>query len=372
MESYLILAADFLLGLGLGVVLIRLLLYVSYRNRIFDLPDGRKVHTIPVPRLGGMAFMPTLLIVIAFTVGVLYRVGLMYKPLQDNVLLIRVAFMLGSGLLLYVLGVVDDLTDLNYKVKFTGQIAAAGILVSSGLWLNNLYGFLGVWELPFYVGMPLTAFLMVLIANAINMIDGIDGLASGISIISLGVLAVIYTYERRFIYSMTALTMLGAVLAFWLFNLFGKPEKQTKLYMGDTGSLTLGLVLCFLVVSLCSFRGHNGITRNCKYFIIAFASLMIPMLEVARLLFTRLIHHKNPFLADMNHIHHRLMRCGLSPRQTLWILLGADVVMILLSAGMSIIFNVNVVLVIDVAIYTLAQLLIRRKMAPEEVLAPET
>ena len=114
------------------------------------------------------------------------------------------------------------------------QVAASALLVSGGLWLNNLYGLFGIWRIPFYIGMPLTLFLMVLITNAINMIDGIDGLASGLSIISLGCLSIMFLYEGRFVFAMTALTMLGAVSAFWLFNVFGSPERRTKLYMGDT------------------------------------------------------------------------------------------------------------------------------------------
>ena len=369
-QTYLILFSDLILGSLIGAGLIRMLLFIAYKNRIFDQPDAtRRVHTIPVPRLGGMSFMPTLIIVITFTVGFLYRFGLMTKPLQDNVLLIRVAYMLGSGFLLYVLGVVDDLTDLNYRVKFLIQIAASALLVSSGLWINNLYGLFGVWRIPFYIGMPLTLFVMVVLTNAINLIDGIDGLASGLSLITLGVLSVIFIYERKFVYSMVSVTMLGAVASFWLFNVFGTAERKTKLYMGDTGSLTLGLVLCFLLVSICSFLGHNGITRNCKYFIIVFSSLMIPLLEVARLFFTRIIHHKSPFKADLNHIHHRLMRCGLSVRQTRWAILGADVLLILVNAGLSIVLNVNILLAVDILIYTLAMILIGRKMKSEEALA---
>ena len=360
--SYLILASDLIMSALIGSGIILLLLQITYKNRIFDQPDAtRRVHSIPVPRLGGMSFLPTLLIIIAFTIGFLYRFGMMTKPIQDNVLLIRVAYMLGSALVLYLLGLVDDLTDLNYKVKFIVQFFASAILVSSGLWLNNLYGLFGIGRIPFYIGMPLTLFLVILITNAINMIDGIDGLASGLCIIAMGALTVIYVYEKRFIYSMVSVSMIGALAAFWCFNVFGKSEKRTKLYMGDTGSLTLGLVLSFLIISLCSFPGHHGWTRNCKYFIIAFSSLMIPMLEVARLFFTRIKNHKSPFKADLNHIHHQLMRCGLSVRQTRWAILGADVLLILLNAGMSIILNVNVILVIDVAIYAVAMYFIGRR-----------
>ncbi|MBR6002863.1 MAG: undecaprenyl/decaprenyl-phosphate alpha-N-acetylglucosaminyl 1-phosphate transferase [Bacteroidales bacterium] len=368
-RNYIILAADFITAMMLGAVLIKMLLHVSYKNRIFDEPDAtRRVHTIPVPRLGGVSFLPTLLTVLTFTVGFLYRFGVLTSPVQDNVLLIRVAYMLGSGLILYVLGIVDDLTDLDYKIKFVVQIAASALLVSGGLWLNNMYGVLGVWRIPFYIGMPLTLVIMVFITNAINMIDGIDGLASGLSIVTLGVLSVIYIFERRFVFAMTSVTMLGAVFSFWLFNVFGTAEKKTKLYMGDTGSMTLGLVLCFLIVSLCSFTSYYSITRNCKYYILVFSSLLIPMLDVIRLFFTRLIKHKSPFKADLNHIHHRLMRCGLSVKQTRWAIIGADIVLVLLNAVLCRLIDVNILLVLDVLIYTAAQIIIGRKMKPEDCL----
>lgn len=359
---YIILAVDFLLAVLVGGAIIKMLLKVAYRIKLFDIPDERKVHTVPVPRLGGMSFMPTLMIVIAFSVGVIYRLGVMKNPAMDDILLIRVAYMLGSAMLLYVFGIMDDLTDLSYRVKFIVQFAASALLVSSGLWLNSLYGMFGVGQIPFYIGMPLTVLLLVLITNAINMIDGIDGLASGISIISLGTLACIFIRERRFIYSTVSVTLLGAVLAFWLFNMLGSAEKRSKLYMGDTGSLTIGLILCFLLVSLCSFCGKNGGITNGKYLAIAFSSLLIPLLEVPRLLFTRLLKHNNPFKADTNHIHHRLMRCGLTARQTLWIILSMDVAIVLLTAAMTRVLSLTWIFIVDVAIYVLIQLAIARKV----------
>lgn len=340
----------------------RMLLYVAYRNRLFDLPDARKVHTVPVPRLGGMSFMPTLMMVVAFGFGFVYRLGVMPAPAMDPILLIRVSYMLGSAMLLYVLGILDDLTELNYKVKFIVQFLASALLVSSGLWLNCLYNLFGVWLIPFYVGMPLTVLLLMFITNAINMIDGIDGLASGISLITLGILAFIFIRERRLVYSTVAVTMLGAVLAFWLFNMFGKPEKKTKLYMGDTGSLTLGLVICFLIVSLCSFCGKNGGITNGKYLTIVMSSLLIPLLDVVRLFFTRIHKHKSPFEPDANHIHHRIMRCGLSDRQALWVILGADAAIVALTAAMTRFLNINAIFFIDIALYVVMQLIIARKV----------
>ena len=116
--------------------------------------------------------------------------------------------------------------------------------------------------------------------------------------------------------------------------------------MGDTGSLTLGLILCFLILNLGTFEGHNGLTRNCKYFIIALSSLMIPLLDVVRLIIFRLKHHRNPFQADMNHVHHKLIQLGASPHQALMILLSAAVILILANAYLSMYVNVNILVVV--------------------------
>ena len=361
--SYLLIGLDFVAAFLVGTGLIRILLYIAYHRGLFDMPDERKVHTQPVPRLGGMSFLPTIIIVISLTIGVLYRFELVTMPFGDNVLFIRVLYMIGGAFILYLLGVADDLAGVGFKAKLVMQFIASAVMVSSGLWLNKLYGILGIWRIPFYIGMPLTLFVLMWMINALNMIDGIDGLSSGLASISLLVLTVIFVYELKFVYAMTALATLGAVLAFMRFNLFGSAAKKTKLYMGDTGSLTLGLILCFLIITLCSFVGHNGLTRNCKYFVLAFSSLLIPMLDVLRLVIVRLRRHMSPFLPDMNHIHHKLMRCGYSDRQTLVIILGLDILFILLNAGLCIVLNVNVLIVLDVVLYFALHYLINRKIA---------
>ena len=359
---YMVIAIDFAVAFLVGASIIRMLLYVSYKNQLFDMPGDRKVHTHPIPRLGGMSFMPTLMLVVAISMGILYRANLMPAPDPNNIVLVRLSFMLGSAMLLYVVGILDDMTDLNFKIKLAVQFIAASLMASSGLWLNNFYGLFGIYSVPFYIGMPFTVLLMVLITNAINMIDGIDGLASSIAIITLGLLTFIYLRERRFIFSTVSATMLGTLLAFWLYNMFGSQEKHTKLYMGDTGALTLGLILCFLIVSLCHFTGRNGLLTNGKYFAILFSSLSIPILEVPRLFVTRIIKGKSPFEADANHIHHRLMRCGLSSRQALWIILAMDVAIVALTAAMTRVLSITAIFLIDTAIYVIIQLAIARKV----------
>jgi UDP-N-acetylmuramyl pentapeptide phosphotransferase/UDP-N-acetylglucosamine-1-phosphate transferase len=361
-SAYIYIIVDFLSSFVLGVAIIRLLLRIAYHNRLFDMPGQRKVHSIPVPRLGGMAFLPTLFVVFTFTIASLYRLEMVHTSFVDNILFVRTTYMLGSAMILYIIGVADDLSDITYKTKFIFQFLAAVVMVFSGLWIKNLYGLFGVHAIPDHVGIPLTVLLLMFVMNALNFIDGIDGLAAGITLVSLACFTAIYVFERRFVYAMVSVVTAGVVFAFWLFNVFGKPEKETKLYMGDTGSLTLGLILSFLLLNLGTFIGHNGPTRNCKYFVIAFSSLMIPLLDVLRLVVYRIRHHRSPFLPDMNHIHHKLMQLGLSARQTLWTILGADVILILLNAFFSRYVNVNILLVADILLYCVTVGLLTRKI----------
>ena len=366
MNIYLILLACFLLSVLVGEGTIKLVLYIAYRNKVFDLPNERKVHTIPVPRLGGLAFLPTLMVVITFTLSFMYRFNIITTPFLDSFFVMRLAFLLGSALILYVVGLLDDLVGINFKIKFLGQFIAAMVIALSGLWFHRMYGLFGLYDLNKVFGILITVFVLVFVMNAINLIDGIDGLASGICIVSLICFSIIYIYEKRFFYAMIAVSTLGVLSVFWMFNMFGNPDRKSKLYMGDTGSLTLGLIISFLIMGLGTFYGHNGLTRNCKYFIIAFSSILIPMMDVLRLFLYRIRHKRNPFLPDMNHIHHKLMQLGLSPRQTLWTILAAEVFLIGINALMSRYINVNIILCIDFVLYftlvlVLTKMIVKKK-----------
>lgn len=155
-------------------------------------------------------------------------------------------YFMACGLtLLYLSGIKDDLVGLRYRSKFVVQIIAASLIPLSGLWINNLYGLFGIDELTPWLGIPFTILLTVFIVNAINLIDGIDGLASGLSSISLLTLGCLYIYYDQWIYAILAFSTLGVLLPFFYYNVFGKVDRCKKIFMGDTGSLTLGYILAF-------------------------------------------------------------------------------------------------------------------------------
>lgn len=360
----LILLCDLLASAFLGLMVIELLLVVTYKRRLFDKPEARKVHSVPVPRLGGVSFLPVLMITLAVTVGMLYHLGLTRYFEQEYYVLIQLSVLLGSGMLMYIVGVADDLVEVNYRFKLLFQFVASSIVVLSGLWIKDYGGLFGIHEVPGIIGMPVSVLLIMYIMNSINMIDGIDGLASGLGIISLVVLTVIAYAESHFLHMIIGVSMIGVVSVFWLFNMFGSRERTTKVFMGDSGSLTLGLILSFLIINASDFGDGNPVWSG-YYMTIGFSTLIIPMLDVPRIVVWRLAHHRSPFQPDRNHIHHLLLRCGLSQHATLGVLLGVDAVLILLNVFLGLELSTTWMFCVDVLLWyafsTAVSMVVRRK-----------
>ncbi|WP_231495053.1 sugar transferase [Prevotella sp. P6B1] len=227
------------------------------------------------------------------------------------------SFLIGIAII-YAVGIVDDLTGLKASSKFAAQIAVACLLPLSGLYVNNLYGLFGIYEIPYIIGAPLTVLLIVYIDNAINLIDGIDGLASGLSLFAFTGFLAYFVYYDVFMqtYSIIICGMIGALIAFMFFNLFGKAKNNTKIFMGDSGSLTLGFSLGFLTIKCAMDNTAIWPTRP-EAIMIPISLLFVSCADVVRVTLYRLRHHYPIFDADKNHIHHKLMRAGMSQHQAL-------------------------------------------------------
>ena len=250
MRTALFLSSGLLLAVVLGMVIIPRILVISHKKRLYDIPDARKVHTTPIPRLGGLSFFPVILMSLFLVMGLyLYMDNPDLSGLSFG-MLYEFLFLFVGMTLLYLVGVCDDLVGVGYRYKFLVQILAAALLTLSGNWLGSLGGLLGVYAIPAWVGVPLTLFVVVYITNAINLIDGIDGLASGLCCIALSVLGLVFLYVHQPIYALLAICTFGVLIPFWCYNVFGNAKRGHKLFMGDAGSLTLGYVLSFLVIRL--------------------------------------------------------------------------------------------------------------------------
>ena len=356
MMYYLFFCFDLLLAIFLGCLIIPKILVISYKKELFDMPDSRKVHKVPIPRLGGVSFFPAILISVCFMMGVRYFTGYTLVNIDIEQTLCQFFFLAAGGMLLYLVGLADDLIGVGYRYKFMAQIVAALLLVWPGEWINSLGGIFGVYEIPAFVGIPLTLLIVVYITNAINLIDGIDGLASGLCCIALTVLGILHVIEGEYIYAMLAFSTLGVVIPFWFYNVFGNANKGHKLFMGDTGSLTLGYILSALVIHMSVVEPSENIKAGNPDMIVAFSTLLVPLFDVVRVVLHRLREGKNPFLPDQNHFHHKLLRTGMRVRSVMITILCVSLFFIGFNYLLADRMDTTLLLVLDVTIWTAMQL----------------
>ena len=334
MQTSLFLLFGFLFAVSLGMVIIPRILVISHKKRLYDVPDARKVHTMPVPRLGGLSFFPVILMSMFLVIGFrLYFWDMDTSSLSFN-MLYEYLFLFVGMTLLYLVGVCDDLVGVGYRYKFAVQIAAAFLLVLSGNWFDSFGGLFGIYSVPAWMGMPFTVFIVVYITNAINLIDGIDGLASGLCCIALSVLSVIFFLRWQYVYALLAICTLGILMPFWCYNVFGNANRGHKLFMGDAGSLTLGYVISFLIIHM-SVTNEVSPTLSNPYMVIAFSTVLVPLLDVIRVVLHRLREHKNPFLPDKNHFHHQLLRTGMRVRVVMGCIIAISAFFILLNSSLA-------------------------------------
>lgn len=297
-----------MVGAVISYLLLRIILHICYKRQLFDYIDGRKVHKIAVPRLGGMAFVPTILLA---TAGMLIAGSYCCAPSLPGADVGELLLGAVALLLLYIEGTADDLMGMGVRLKFLCQFLCSIIVVCSGLCLTNFSGFLGLHEVPPYVAVPFTCLLLVFIINAVNLIDGIDGLSSGLTMTILLVFGLVFTHSGNALYATISFAALGAVLPFFCFNVFGRAERKRKIFMGDCGSQTLGLLLGILAVRLSmSPDGHSNLLP--APLLIAFSLLTVPCLDTLRVMGGRIRRHRKPFSPDKTHIHHKFLALGFS------------------------------------------------------------
>lgn len=355
--TYIIIA--FMLSACCGLIMIPALLRFCQKRKLYDLPNIRKVHHTLVPRLGGTAFMPSMALSASIVIVVISLTGNNHKIVLSTWSL---AMML-SAMIIYCVGVVDDIFGLDAKVKFTMQIIASAIIPFCGLWINNLYGLFGIHEIPAYLGMPLTVFLFVFIDNAFNLIDGIDGLAATLAILAL--IGFIYCFSPYDLiaYEVMIAGLIGILVSYLRYNLWGNAEKGNKIFMGDSGSLTLGFILAFLFVKAIAVN-PNVMPMSTRRVLIAYSLLIIPTYDVVRVVLHRLRWKKPIFDADKSHIHHKLMELGLSQHQALISILSLAIGYIVINLIMYDLVGIDltIILLIDIATYTIFQICISKRL----------
>ena len=344
----------FISALCAVLIMPRLLLFCKHRG-LYDMPNERKVHTSKIPRLGGALFMPCAMIGIA--VALVYMIC-MHLPLPEFTVSSVLIFI--GVFLIYLIGLLDDVLGLSARIKFLIQFIASLFLPICNLYFNNLYGFMGIYEIPMWVGYPLTIFVCLLIVNSINLIDGIDGLASGLSLIALTAFTVLFYRLDVMNYAMFSMGLMGAVVVFFYFNMFGKVDKFTKTFMGDTGSLILGYALSYLAIKL-AMDNDAVLPYRPGALLMSYSLLLIPTFDLIRVALFRLRNGVSIFHADKTHIHHKFLNAGFSMHMSLVAILCMQLIfcvmnVLLYRLGLSF----SLIVVLDILLFTVIQIVLTR------------
>lgn len=276
----------------LTLLLIPVLRNVAVKIKLVDKPNQRKVHTNPVPLVGGIGI---------FIAGTL-ALGLAL-PFDADVWAFKNTYIAAAILLL--MGVLDDRFDLSATLKLAIQLILAHFIYCQGIKIESLHGFLGLYELAPAMQYVLTVIVIAGAVNAFNLMDGIDGLAAGLAIAGFAVYAVLALRNGQPALALVALTCIGALLAFLRFNL----SKSRKIFMGDAGSLTLGFVL--VVIGIRLLQTAPGGTQAALTTLGVVAVLLVPVFDALRVFRRRMKSGKSPFSADKTHLHHLVLSTGL-------------------------------------------------------------
>lgn len=304
------------LAFGITFYAIPVIINVSNQKRLFDLPDERKIHRMPIPSIGGLGIFAGFITAILLTVTL-------------NAEIYHFQYLVAALMIIFFVGMKDDLVNLPPFKKFLGQILAATILVfKGGFVLQSMDGILGIREIPALGSYFLSIVTIVVIINAYNLIDGVDGLAASLSLMSSIIFAGYFALSNQMAFACIATSLAGALAAFLIFNF-----NPAKIFMGDTGSLTIGLLNAVLVIQ---FINSNAIASENTLIVhagpaIGFAILFIPLFDTLRVFSMRILHGESPFTPDRNHIHHILLRFGLSHKQVTCYLLIANIVIVSLA-----------------------------------------
>ena len=357
--------AVFCVALVLTGIIIPQILLIAFSKKLFDEVDERKIHKGVVPRLGGIAFLPAIIFSICLVLAVNISTGVAEQSSILPDCSKQIMYLLCAEMLMFLVGIADDLIGVRYKAKFVCQIICAIFICASGAYIHNMYGVIWINELPSIIGWLISGFFVVYIVNAINLIDGIDGLASGLSGIALIFYGIVLTLANEWVLALLVWAQLGTLVPFFYYNVFGNPKKQKKIFMGDTGSLTVGIMLAFISLSVTNIDAQD-VTKDYNRLVLAFSPLIIPAFDVVRVYFHRIRQHRNPFLPDKCHIHHKLLALGLNQRASLCAILLSAVLFMLVNVSLSPYVAATWLVVGDVVLWVCVNILITRAIRRKE------
>lgn len=340
-----------ILSLLLTTAVIPYFIHWAFMKKWFDPINKRKVHQGLIPRIGGMAFIPSALLVYIIMLAIATFLGdVCWDDCAGSQLTLFSVICISVAIgMIYIEGLYDDMKEAGYKIKFLVHFLSALLIVVSGVWFDNFNGLLGLYEIPWFVGMPFTMVFFMYVISAVNLIDGIDGLCAGLSGIAFFYLGILFYSDGRLPETILSFSLLGALMAYFDFNVYGKTQKHTKIFMGDCGSQVLGLLLALLVVRYAMHEDQTGASDHAL--ILSISPLIIPCLDVIRVMIGRISRGDNPFLPDKTHIHHLLLAKGWNQRKTRNFIFFLVTFLIVFNLFLCPNTHINVILIVDIVLY---------------------
>ena len=311
-SQYLNIFYSFLSALLICYIAIPKLIFLAQKFKLLDTPEDRSSHKVCTPFFGGIAIF----------IGVIFSLLFWVDNFKN------IQFILVSILIVFIVGVIDDLRPISPSNKLIGQIIAALIIIFlCDLQIDSMHGVLGVYDLPVWIAVLFTIFVVIVIINGFNLIDGIDGLAGGIGLISSLSFGVIALIIDQIDIALIAFTLSGALIGFLKFNIF-----PARIFMGDTGSLVVGMILSILAINCIKYGLVNESSSLPNIGpLLAISLLAIPLFDSLRVFVVRAIKGNGPLTAARDHVHHVLIDLGAGHKYTSLILFSVSVIIILLT-----------------------------------------
>jgi len=314
---------------------------IAQAKHLMDEPGERSTHSVKTPTLGGVGIYISLVVLITILGGVL-----------DTKILLLI---LGSVTILFFLGLKDDLLILSPTKKLFGQILAALVLiVFTDTRIIGFSGLFGITILPYWISVTFTMFVYILIINAYNLIDGVDGLAGGLALLAAASFLFLAVKIEDITMASVAVGILGAIIPFLRLNL----SQKKKIFMGDTGSMIIGFLIAFFSVRFIAQTQLSNVSifQNSSP-IIVLSIVFFPLLDTMRIFFIRLIlFKKSPFSADRNHLHHRFLQFGFNHAQTTGYIVALNLMLIAFSYSLkelNILYQLIWLIVIGIFLYSI-------------------
>lgn len=296
---------------------IPVIIQVARQKKMFDEPDERKVHKMVIPTLGGLGIFA------GFILATLLGVPVHSAELQ---------YFVAASVVIFFLGIKDDILVLSPAKKFIGQLIAAGIVIKfGGVQINNMHGFLGIGPIPHIASIIFTLFTIVVITNSFNLIDGVDGLAGTLGLVTSLCFGSYFLYVDQLMYAVMAFSLTGGLIGFLIYNF-----SPAKIFMGDTGSLLIGLVNSILVIKFINISGApGGKLPFAAAPAVGFAVLIVPLFDTLRVFSHRILDRRSPFSADRTHVHHFLLELGFNHKKITLLCASANIGFIILAVSLS-------------------------------------